>query len=288
MLLRRDSAVRTRVATIFLYLSLVSGIPLAFVYLGSLTTAWDWPPSSSGAIGLASGIAVGLIVCFEMLLTPRKWLRGYRLFAAQLWLRWHVRIGFVSLPLVLIHSGFHSGGILPATTLLLFLVVFVSGVWGLIVQQWLPTRLLQSVPQETIQAETDIALERQANEAEQILTSVGFPTSGPDRLRGDPDKPMDDFAKQTLMPFLRGVSASSPLQSVVRGETIFASIQLTLPALMGPAMDRLRAMVDLRRQWVLQARIQFWLHNWLLVHLPVSVAMSILMVLHAVRALKYW
>ena len=29
-------------------------------------------------------------------------------------------------------------------------------------------------------------------------------------------------------------------------------------------------------------------HNWLLLHLPLSVAMTALMVLHAVRALKFW
>ena len=46
--------------------------------------------------------------------------------------------------------------------------------------------------------------------------------------------------------------------------------------------------MDVRRQWDAVAVYQFWLHNWLLIHLPLSVGMTALMVVHAVRASKYW
>ena len=31
-----------------------------------------------------------------------------------------------------------------------------------------------------------------------------------------------------------------------------------------------------------------WLHNWLIIHLPLSVALVILMFVHVWVALKYW
>jgi hypothetical protein len=31
-----------------------------------------------------------------------------------------------------------------------------------------------------------------------------------------------------------------------------------------------------------------WLHNWVLIHLPLSVALTVLLAAHAVTALKYW
>jgi hypothetical protein len=50
----------------------------------------------------------------------------------------------------------------------------------------------------------------------------------------------------------------------------------------------LEELADRRRGWDAQARVQWWLHNWLLVHLPASAAMTMLMTVHAVKALKYW
>jgi hypothetical protein len=43
-----------------------------------------------------------------------------------------------------------------------------------------------------------------------------------------------------------------------------------------------------RRQLILQSKIHFWLHNWLWVHLPLSVALIVLMFVHIFVALKYW
>jgi len=38
---------------------------------------------------------------------------------------------------------------------------------------------------------------------------------------------------------------------------------------------------------VLQERLHRWLHGWLLVHIPISLALVILGVVHAVVALRY-
>jgi hypothetical protein len=53
-------------------------------------------------------------------------------------------------------------------------------------------------------------------------------------------------------------------------------------------IDALENLCDQRRQLEEQARMHFWLHGWLCVHLPLSVALFVLMVLHIWYALKYW
>ena len=288
VLVRKDASVRSRISIVVLRMSVVACGVLGFAYLISLTGVCDWPPQSSGPLGLMAGILVGLIVFFEMFMAPRKWLRGYRLLSAQFYLRWHIRLGFVSLPLVLIHSGFSLGGALPATVLLLFLAVFFSGVWGLILQQWLPTLLLDVVPEETIQAESSVQMNLQVLEVEQILAALlPLPSVGEISLQAEKAFALQNFG-DTVRLYFRGGRTGSPLRSPSRAENLFALYQKLLPPTAQPALARLRRLVGVRRQWVIQSRIQFWLHNWLLVHLPLSVAMTILMVLHAVRALKYW
>ena len=48
----------------------------------------------------------------------------------------------------------------------------------------------------------------------------------------------------------------------------------------------LKELCDQRRQWDRQARMHFWLHAWLTVHVPLSVSLVILTVTHAWIALK--
>ena len=68
----------------------------------------------------------------------------------------------------------------------------------------------------------------------------------------------------------------------------FARLRSVIPLPAHPVLARLEALCDLRRQWDALARLNVWLHGWTLLHLPLSVAMTGLMLVHAVRALKYW
>ena len=49
----------------------------------------------------------------------------------------------------------------------------------------------------------------------------------------------------------------------------------------------MEALCQRRRQLNLQQIIHFWLHNWLAVHLPLSVALVVLLVGHIWFALRY-
>jgi len=68
----------------------------------------------------------------------------------------------------------------------------------------------------------------------------------------------------------------------------FASLRAACPAAAADLIDRLEQACERRRQFDLQARLHHWLHGWLLVHVPLSVALGVLLAIHIPVALWYW
>src|SRR5581483_748112 len=107
-------------------------------------------PGGSSLPGFTFGVVGGLIMLFEFLLWPRKKVRVWRIGRAQAWLRAHIWLGFLLIPLIVYHSGFRLGGWLSTVLMILFALVIASGILGLAFQQVLPRRMLDEVPAETI------------------------------------------------------------------------------------------------------------------------------------------
>ena len=226
-------------------------------------------------MGVSLGVFGGLIVIFEMLIAPRKWCRGWRLGAAKVWMRWHVYLGFLCLPVIVIHSGFAFGGWLSAVTMMLFLIVIVSGVYGLVLQQWLPKKLFDEIPKETVASQVPVGIEPFREEARELVATIRNPT-------------LDEFFASRYDPYLAlGRKSGSPLTSIAEAERLFTRIKATLPADSEYAVDQLAKWAAVRRQWDRQVRINWWLHSWLVVHLPFSVAMTGFMIGHAIFAMRW-
>ena len=101
-------------------------------------------------LGLVFGtIAFGIFI-FAALLGVRKKLPHVPIGHVQTWLRAHIWLTFLTVPLILLHSGFHLGS--PMTTLLmgLYAVVMLSGIYGLILQQKMPEWMKEQLPAETV------------------------------------------------------------------------------------------------------------------------------------------
>jgi len=101
-------------------------------------------------LGLAFGaISLGIFV-FAALLSLRKRIPFWRAVTVRWWLRAHIWLTLLTIPLVILHSGFRLGG--PMTTLLMamYAVVMVSGIYGLILQHFIPTLMLEWLPAETV------------------------------------------------------------------------------------------------------------------------------------------
>ncbi len=293
MLLGKTKSVRGRVLNILFATAglCAAGIVLSAAY--SAVSPWAWPPPASSPLGIFCGVVGGLIVIFEMLILPRKWFRGKRWGNTRTWMRWHVWMGLICLPVIVVHAGFGFGGWLTTVTLTLFLLVTVSGIWGLIMQQWLPQKLLEEIPGETVASQINRMGDYHADEADRLITAlVTVPPeaeSATPIVTGPLAAELVTFRDDVLLPYLQdGDRSRSPLTTPTDAEQRFGRLREAVPAEARKTLDRLQELADLRRRWDTQSRINFWLHNWLLVHLPLSVAMSAFMILHAIRALKYW
>lgn len=285
-----------------------------------------WPGGSS-LPGLTFGVAGGVLILFEFLLCWRKKVRTWRIGRTQIWMQAHIWLGLLTVPLLVLHSGLRWGGTLSTVLMALFLIVIASGVWGLILQQWIPRRMLDMVPAETIHSQIDRVVQQFIEDAARLVHATcgpaddesltfeeielaateraeSFLTVGAVRSVGKVQgrvlqtqvphtpvaeaKPLREFFRSTVAPFLQqGTGSKSPLRFPNRAASMFADLRTKLPPEAHDALAALEGLCDQRRQLDQQARLHVWLHNWLLIHLPLSVALVLLMFVHIVVAMKY-
>lgn len=279
-------------------------------------------PGGSSAIGLVYGVLGSLIILFEFALWPRRWpgVRAWRVLGrTQVWLRAHIWLGLLTVPLIWMHSGFTWGGGLSTTIAVLFIVIIVSGILGLALQQFIPRMLLIDVAGETVysQLETvaaqylrdaDLLVERLRSEPVEHaigVTHEEFHAAGLGRRTRVPvalvtaERSLTQEAARagvltlaydkTIRPFLvQGPHPGSALNEPTRAAAFFQDLRTRLDAELMSTVDSLEAWCENRRGFGRQAWLHWLLHSWLSVHLPLSVALVVLMLVHAVVALKYW
>jgi hypothetical protein len=108
------------------------------------------PPSGGTPMGLLFAALGTAIIVFECLLGLRKKYPAARLGRVKIWLRAHVWLGLLSFLLILMHSGFHWGHGLAAVLMFLFATILASGIFGVILQNYIPRRMTELIPRETI------------------------------------------------------------------------------------------------------------------------------------------
>ena len=89
----------------------VTALAIAW-YVGEARYAERWPGGGS-RVGIALGLLAGVIFVFEAALPLRRtrWLRTARLAGnAKLWMKAHLWLGLLTVPLVVLHCGFRTGG----------------------------------------------------------------------------------------------------------------------------------------------------------------------------------
>jgi hypothetical protein len=283
------------------------------IYIPYAMTAREGPTGGS-FWGLTFGIVGFGMMLFAGLLSARKKVPVWRVGRAQTWLRGHLWLGFLALPLILFHSGFHFGGSL--TTVLMVLLIFVvgSGVLGAVLQNHLPRTMMLQLPLETVYEEIGHVRKQLAAEAAEAVAAVCGPLDIPSEVSlASPIAPsasarpssaivaaeveeVDAEATARLREFylreFRGYldapkKRDHPLFDRKRSETIFEHLRTLLPASLGEAVDDLENICEEERQLNRQEQLHHWLHWWLLVHVPVSFALLLLGAVHAVMALFY-
>jgi hypothetical protein len=97
-----------------------------------------------------------------------------------------------------------------------------------------------------------------------------------------------DAYLREIRPFLDPQGSSNGiLGNPGRAQTLFRELRTALPTLLHPTVGELEATCEERRQLRDQKRLHHWLHGWLLVHVPLSLALLLLGAAHAIIALRY-
>jgi hypothetical protein len=258
-----------------------------FFLLNRLTS--DWP-----------GPMRWVINAFLLLLSTTALLLGLvRVGWRQTWMRGHIWLGTLGAFLLLLHGGWRWGGPLEQVLWVALALTMVTGVYGLALQHILPravaTRFPHEVPFEQIPHVCGL-LRRQADAL--IDATCGTfaavapgSTGAPNGLQGDGEsrRQLRSLYEAELRPFLtvpypRSLRLGDPLAA----EALFATIrQQAWPADDQRRFTELEEICAERRQIGEQERLHRLLHAWLLVHVPLSLALIVLGAFHAVTSLYY-
>lgn len=259
-------------------------------------------PSGASALGLTFGIVGFAFMVFAGLLAPRKKFPIWRVGSAQAWMRGHLWLGLLSLPLILFHGGFRFGGPLTTALMVLLIIVVGSGVFGAVLQHYMPTVMTVEVPLETIFDQIDRRRSQLLEEADHFVT-VATATEGPvasaaaraafatedTGVATEVDvAPLKSFYTREMRPFLqnpavRGHNLADPAKS----RTMFDGVRTLLPVELHETVKDLEEICEEERELTKQSRLHHVLHDWLLLHIPISLALLLLGAAHAVMALHY-
>jgi hypothetical protein len=263
-------------------LALVLFVISFLVYLWYAATEPGGPRGGT-AIGLAFGIAGYLLMLFEGALGARKKVPIWRLGRAQSWMRGHLWLGLLTLPLILFHAGFAMRGPLTLVLMILFFLVYASGIFGAALQHYLPTTILKRVPMETIYEEIPHVRQQLRQEADDLVgTLESMEVEQSDKVR------FREAYKANIRPFLEEPSQQdAALADDQRSVMVFEALRRAVPAELHPALGDLESICEEERQLNRQRRMYHWLHVWLLVHVPLSIVLLVLGGVHAVMALRY-
>jgi Ca2+/Na+ antiporter len=151
---------------------LPSGLPLPRL----LTQTQSGHQNVGGTpVGLVFGSIAFAIFLFAALLGVRKKLLRLRIGSVQSWMRAHIWLTLLTIPLVLLHSGFRLGGPMTILLLVLYANVMVSGIYGLILQHRILKIMQERVPVETIFEQIPHVREKLCTAAEDLRESFNAP-----------------------------------------------------------------------------------------------------------------
>lgn len=266
-------------------------------------------PSGGSWPGLIYGVIGTVFILLAMGLTPRKKWRTLRIGRAYWWMQAHIWFGLLAFPVICFHAGFRPGlwgGTMTWALMILFIIIELSGIIGLILQNVLPGKLLRDVQFETIFDQIDHVLEQLREEAAGRVSALtkrkveaefdfdAVPAgaesgSAATALMGTvtaTETPgateVEQFYRQQVIPALSNESSSTLATS---GD--FDRLRARTPLIAHETITDLQSIVEERRQLARQRKVHVLLHGWLWVHVPMSAAMLVLIVVHAIVALRY-
>jgi hypothetical protein len=290
-------------AIAILAVATIAYVPYALFYPGG-PAGHTWP-------GLIYGILGYAMMLFAGLMGARKKVPLWRIGRAKVWMRGHLWLGALSLPLTLFHAGFVARGPLTLVMTVLLVVVVLSGVTGAMLQHYLPGRIMADVPLETIYEQIPTVRKQLLAEASAIVESLcvepelaalaasSLETGRVAVMDAAEEAPSVDLTDQQranlrtvytngILPFLLDPgSNASPLANFTKAGLYFEALRRQCPPSTHEAVGDLESVCAEERQLTRQRRMYLILHAWLLVHVPLSVTLLVLGGIHGLISIRY-
>lgn len=278
----------------------------AVVYILYASRAADGPKGGSW-IGLTFGIASALLILFCALLAVRKKILLPRVGSLTWWMKGHLWLGLLTIPLALFHSAFHFGGLLSSVLMWLLFIVTGTGIIGMVLQHVTPGIMTSQLDKETTYELIPHYIQELRREAlELVMAACGafaaannekklLETAMKTALR-EPQPPkevsgrdlLQHFYEYTVLPFLqRPFARNFALADPVQAAILLEGLQTRVDPALHDTVQRFGLIGEEVRRMMRQFRLHQFLHGWLLVHVPLSYSLLILLVVHAVVALYY-
>jgi len=268
-------------------------------------------------LGLIYGSVAAAIFVFAALLGVRRKRPTLKVGRLQTWLKGHIWLTVLTIPLVLLHCGFSTGSPMTRWFLFIYAIVMVSGFYGLALQHFLPRLMKERVPLETIFEQIPHVLNQMRESASELRKSLepapapapvaaavpatslatagGAAVAEPPAVTTveaapDPSIQMfQQFMDEAALPYLAAHRGEKQLLGSQRvSDDQFRLLKISVGAEWQAKVEQLQAWCDERRQLDLQTKLQHWLHGWLLVHIPFSILLLVFTAWHIVAALFFY
>lgn len=270
-------------------------LKLAVALCLGCTLAYGWhrstefaTPGGLGYGGTLMGYALGtigaLLIVWLMLLGARKRSYGASRTTLQGWLSAHVYLGFALLVIATLHTGLELGLNLHALVYFLLLAVVLSGLYGVVMFLRVPTAITDTMGDDSVQTlmlqlrDLDQQARRAALRLPDEFNALAVDAAEKTRLRGTV---FDHITHATSRgcPTTRAVRRMRELTPGLRDEAARQGRELLA------VMVARRSVVErIRTQYRLLARMRLWL----LLHVPLSVALLCALAAHIVSVFIYW
>jgi hypothetical protein len=232
---------------------------------------------------IVSGLVLFLIILLLALFNARKKLPFLPLLKASTWMQFHIYAGLLSMVLFLIHIGFKAPrGWLEMVLAALFVAVSLSGVVGLAISRWVPSRL--TLHGENVIFERIPALRSEINKEAEALALASVSRTHSTTIA--------DFYEQRLRAFFERprhlcthlLGYSKPLHALLAEVD---ALDRYLNTDERRLMAEITELVKLKENLDFQLAAQGLLKTWLFVHIPLTYSLILVGLVHGIFAWKF-
>jgi hypothetical protein len=229
--------------------------------------------------GTAAAVLMAMVALYGLRRRTTNAALKLRLGRAQAWLLFHLYAGALCLLLTLMHSGFHvPKGILTWWLWVLSIWVTVSGLFGALLQKWIPTILASGLGNEVLYERIPDLIKEIKDKAKTLAETCA--------------DPVWDFYKKNLARALEAPQTRLIYYMDVTGGIQSRMKQFEyLRRLLSPEerdkLNKLEALYKTKLEIDAHFTLQKTLRGWLYLHVPVSLALLVLVAFHIFTILYY-